>query len=230
MKSVFLSTVIILFAVSTLFAKEPDRHSVRVEGHAFSLGVLIGNPDKSTLKAQHLDGGAEIIKVFDGSEAERIGLQEDDIIIKFNGRKIEEPTDLKDGVEDLEKAGDVEIVVLRDGKKLVKTAHLEPLEQKINRRMHIRVDKDEVGPDVDIDVDVPEEALEQMMHALTPKKGGYLGVKVKNISDQLKSYFQVKNGVLVERVLEDSPAQKAGLKAGDIIVKINDKTINDFAD
>jgi C-terminal processing protease CtpA/Prc len=57
-----------------------------------------------------------------------------------------------------------------------------------------------------------------------------LGVHAKNISDQLKEYFEVEGGVLIEKVIEDSPAEKAGLKAGDIILKIEDKDIEDYGD
>jgi len=59
--------------------------------------------------------------------------------------------------------------------------------------------------------------------------GGYLGVQIQDISDQLRDYFKVKGagGVLVSEVVEDSPAEKAGLLTGDIILKINDVRIGD---
>ena len=50
------------------------------------------------------------------------------------------------------------------------------------------------------------------------------------MSDQLKEFFKVEYGVLVEKVLEKTPAEKAGLKAGDVIMKINDKKIEDYSD
>lgn len=56
---------------------------------------------------------------------------------------------------------------------------------------------------------------------------GYLGVHIQNITEQLGSHFKVKEGkgVLVSEVVEDSPADKAGLKAGDVITKVNDKSV-----
>lgn len=68
------------------------------------------------------------------------------------------------------------------------------------------------------------------INATTGGKGGYLGVQVKDLSDQLQEYFEVKNGVLVEEVMKDSPAEKAGLKAGDVIVSINDRKLEDYHD
>jgi len=59
--------------------------------------------------------------------------------------------------------------------------------------------------------------------------GGYLGVKIDDITDQLRNYFNVKGdgGVLITEVMDDSPAEKSGLKAGDVIIKVNDQWIGD---
>ena len=56
---------------------------------------------------------------------------------------------------------------------------------------------------------------------------GWLGVTVQNLTDDLVKYFGLadKNGVLVGKVLEDGPAQKAGLKESDIIKKVNNQPI-----
>jgi hypothetical protein len=67
---------------------------------------------------------------------------------------------------------------------------------------------------------------------LIDEKVGFLGVQIQDLSEQLSGYFKVKdgNGVLVSEVVEDSPANKAGLKAGDIITKIDDKDIENAGD
>jgi C-terminal processing protease CtpA/Prc len=67
---------------------------------------------------------------------------------------------------------------------------------------------------------------------LLNEKGGFLGVQIQDLSEQLRGYFKVKdgNGVLVSEVVKDSPAQKAGLKAGDIITKVDDKDIENAGD
>lgn len=54
----------------------------------------------------------------------------------------------------------------------------------------------------------------------------YIGVEVYNLTSQLKKYFKVKNGVLVAAIDKNSPAAKAGLKAGDIITKVDDTDID----
>ncbi len=67
---------------------------------------------------------------------------------------------------------------------------------------------------------------------LIDEKAGFLGVQIQDLSDQLSDYFKVKggNGVLVSEVVEDSPANKAGLKAGDIIIKVGAEDIENAND
>jgi hypothetical protein len=57
---------------------------------------------------------------------------------------------------------------------------------------------------------------------------GRLGVQVEGLSDQLATYFGVADGgVLVAGVTADSPAAKAGVKAGDVITKVNGEAVKD---
>ncbi len=60
----------------------------------------------------------------------------------------------------------------------------------------------------------------------------FLGVKVESLTDQLRKYFEVSDGlgVLVAEVVEDSPAEKAGLKAGDVITKVEDREVKNHKD
>jgi serine protease Do len=57
---------------------------------------------------------------------------------------------------------------------------------------------------------------------------GWLGVTVQNLNEELVKYFNLpdKNGALVANVLKDSPAEKAGIKASDVIKKIDNQPIN----
>ncbi len=59
---------------------------------------------------------------------------------------------------------------------------------------------------------------------------GFLGVHLKDLNCQLSKYFGVDNGVLIEEVIEDSAAEKAGLEAGDVIIKIEDTEIGTAED
>ncbi len=59
---------------------------------------------------------------------------------------------------------------------------------------------------------------------------GWLGVTVQDLTDDLAKYFGLpdKNGILVAKVLENSPAQKAGIKDSDVIKKFGNKNITNL--
>ncbi|MCK4463980.1 MAG: PDZ domain-containing protein, partial [Candidatus Omnitrophica bacterium] len=60
---------------------------------------------------------------------------------------------------------------------------------------------------------------------------GWFGVQAQEITDELAEYFNLpdKEGVLIAKVLEDSPAKKAGVKEGDIITEFDgEKLINTY--
>jgi len=57
------------------------------------------------------------------------------------------------------------------------------------------------------------------------EKVGYLGVTAKDLSEAMKIAIDVDYGVLVEDVSENSPAEKANIKIGDVIMAIDGQTI-----
>ena len=54
---------------------------------------------------------------------------------------------------------------------------------------------------------------------------GYLGIQGNDITDEYAQNFNMPNGVYVVKIIEDSPADKCGLKAGDIITKFGDREV-----
>ncbi len=56
---------------------------------------------------------------------------------------------------------------------------------------------------------------------------GFLGVGPQDLTDELTAQFGAEQGALLSEVTVDSPAEKAGLKAGDVIVKVDGKEIRD---
>jgi serine protease Do len=79
---------------------------------------------------------------------------------------------------------------------------------------------------------IPSNLARYVMESLV-KDGrvarGYMGVQIQNITPELAKQFdaKAKNGALVGDVVDHSPADKAGLKNGDIIVEFNGKPVND---
>ena len=58
---------------------------------------------------------------------------------------------------------------------------------------------------------------------------GYLGVITEELSETMMTALDVENGLLIKDVVEKSPAEKAGLEAGDVIIKIDGDKIIDYA-
>jgi S1-C subfamily serine protease len=69
--------------------------------------------------------------------------------------------------------------------------------------------------------EAPEFRMPDIPQMFTTLRSPMLGVEAESLGSQLAVYFGVKDGVLVRSVLENTPAQKAGIKAGDIIAKVD---------
>jgi len=84
----------------------------------------------------------------------------------------------------------------------------------------------------DLDIDIHLDSIFDNYYSKAYEGTTFLGVNCEDISDQLREYFKVKSdvGVLISEVVEDSPAESAGLKAGDVIVAINKEEIWDSQD
>lgn len=61
--------------------------------------------------------------------------------------------------------------------------------------------------------------------ALMSWSSGQLGIEAESLDNQLAEFFGVKQGVLVRSVAKDSPAEKAGIKAGDVVVRVEDTKV-----
>jgi C-terminal processing protease CtpA/Prc len=199
------------------------------------LGVAILDLDEEKQKELGIEKGALVAEVIENSEAERIGLKKDDVIIEFDGKKIDDAEALHNIIEEsAEKGKKVSLVVFRDKVSKKFEAELNNFKPK---KVHIKIDGDDFK-DLDYTFSFEDEDFDFLMlpDKKAPiiwnhdEKGGFLGVKGKNLSKQMLEYFEVDFGVLVETVYEKTPAEKAGIKAGDVIVRINDRDIKDFAD
>lgn len=225
-----LTLVSFLLSVSVLFAADIQKKIIKVSaGEHFALGVAISDPSEDRAEKLKLNGGAEIVDVFEDSEAENIGLKKDDVIIKFDGKAVRDAEQLSDEVDEMEKPKTVKIIINRAGKIKTFSADLKDVEKAEHKSIQVNIDDD--------DIDVALDALDKLPRKRQfinqfggGDKGGFLGVEAKNISKQMLDYFEVKHGVLIEGVTDEAPAKKAGLKAGDVITKINDREINDYSD
>ncbi len=195
----------------------------KYEGSTPWIGVYTQEIDKDISEAFNLDQdeGIVVVDVVDDSPAYEAGLKRKDVIIEFNGKKVDGSEPLADLVRETKVGDKVDIVVMRKGEK--KTLTLEIGERPQSKWR----DKDR-----QYNRQFMVDNLLKNNLALAIGHRGYMGVGILDLNEQLGDYFGVKDGdgVLITEVEEDSPAEKAGLKAGDVIVGADDEDITDSED
>lgn len=193
------------------------------------LGVYTQSVDRDISDAFELDidYGAIVNEVLGDSPADEAGINDGDVIISFDGQKVWDQDDLLDFLEDKRAGESVALELFRDGKSVTVNVELgnrprsrgffsrSPRAPKASSRNYVLFDKGHGNN-----------------HKYRKHKNGYVGVSLTPLSDQLADYFGANSdvGVLITEVSDDSPAEKAGLKAGDVIVAIEDEEISDYSD
>jgi serine protease Do len=216
------------------------------------LGVQIADVDMDRGKELGLRDvhGAEVQSVVSGSPAEEAGIKEGDIITEYQGSRIEGVAQLTRLVRETPTGRTAHVEVWRNGSSKDLTVQMKPREHEgddddLPGNVQIWSDGDGDGdghgfyfhtpappepPDVDF------QAFEGMgdKFAMLGIPGGRprLGITVDTVGKQLADYFGVKQGggALVTSVAKGSPGESAGLKAGDVIVKVDDESVQDAGD
>lgn len=203
------------------------------------LGVGFQSLSPAMAKALQLDDekGVLVNNVIDDSPAHSAGLSAGDIIVDIDGKTIAERQDLVDVVQDLEPGTTVDIVVLRDGRQ--KTVEVEIGQREDNDKVLYQFFDSDALEHMEHDGDfqfytynTSDDDDVQTHFFSNHKDRGFLGVDIDDLSEQLGTYFQVEdgNGALITEVIEDTPAADAELKAGDVIVGLDDQEITSTQD
>ena len=216
--------------------EEVIKKEVRVvtDGKAYAwLGVGIQELDEDMIEAMDLDKdvvGVLINEIYEGSPADEAGLEKGDVVLSFDGEDVSGVKSLVKMVRDTTPGESVELTVLRDGRELTLIATLT--EREVEEMVWVSPDMSEISVEIldaldGIQIRIPE--IELGMAGLARR--GKLGVYVEDLSGGLAEYFEVPDGkgVLVEDIVEDGPADKAGVKAGDVIIRVGDERVVDTA-
>lgn len=176
------------------------------------LGVSVQELNRHLKKELKADFGVVIISIEEDSPADNDGLMEDDVIQQINDVKISRSSTLTRIIRKMAPGEKAKIVVIRDGKE--KTITVTIGRQKSSRSYAFSLGDG------------------KNLFNWYSGRGAYLGIQLHELNKDLASYFGVKEdeGALILGVEEDSPAEKAGLKSGDVITKIDDEKISDPED
>lgn len=204
-----LATAMVLF-----WNLQPSRAEAGEEKAASWLGVHIQEMTPSLREAMKVkDAGLLVTHVVERSPADEAGIREEDVIVEFNGQKVERSKELTDLVRDAEPGSKVTIVIVRDGERRTVEATLE----KRRSRDYSGYWFGDAGPN------------REFFAVAGPPR---LGIEIHDLDQSLAEYFKAepKGGALVLKVHKDTPADKAGLKSGDVIVKIGEEVVRDVDD
>ncbi len=157
--------------------------------------------------------GAYVNDVVDDSPADTAGIKEGDVITEFNGKKIELSEDLISAVRETKPRTIANVSVQRGDTK--KSFSLTVGKNKASKNFMFGM------PNM------------PMVKKIIMQGGDeFEGASLMELNKQLGEYFEVGGGkgVLVTEIEKSSSADKAGLKAGDVLIKINKENIGDFSD
>lgn len=204
----------------------PARRMMFLDGRGSHLGVMV----------QDADGGVRIDDVDRDSPAEKAGLRAGDVVVDFDGERVRSARQFTRLVQETPDGRSVKIGIMRDGQK--QTVEATPEASAFGWNLHpdgdrIKRDFERGMRDLDGMRAFRFEPREFDFHwdELLPFGRGSrarLGVTVESMTPQLQEYFGAKEGgALVSSVTAGSAAEKAGLKAGDVITTINgDRVLN----
>ncbi|NNE97944.1 MAG: PDZ domain-containing protein [Pyrinomonadaceae bacterium] len=216
-------------------------YSFSFGGSAGYLGIHMGEVTKNNYSKYGLKDtrGVAVEKVLKDSPAEKAGLQKNDVIVRFNGEAVTSMRKLSRLISEVAPDHKVSITVLRSGSEQDLSATMGKRDTLSfantgGRYRTLRVPGVPGiprSPEAPMRIPFPEGKL-WAPSVWRMSSSRTLGVTVTTLTDQLRVYFGVEkdSGLLVKSVKKDSPAAKAGLKAGDVITKIDGKPVKNTFD
>jgi serine protease Do len=186
------------------------------------LGVDLREIDNDRVNALHLKDGhaAEVVMVDHDAPAGKSGLKVHDVILQLDGQPFDNADQLRRRLRELPAGRTITLLVSRDGNPMNFTVQLcdrEVLQQQAWSK-HISVPEPGGGSFLGNTAAAGTGFIDNLI----PRSLLYVGADVNPVRTQLADYFGVRSGtgLLVESVDDHSPASKAGLKAGDVVVKV----------
>lgn len=193
------------------------------------------------------EGGARVLHVVEDSPAAKAGIEEGDIIVRFDGHTVRGPMSLTQRIHEKSPGDRVSITVIRDGEQEKFEAVLGD-HGALHGRLH-RQKMEELG------IELPEMDPEAWGHYEKELKKGLknlqdlndsgmkrisprirvlewwgkpkLGVQLVETTPELRRHLggHEDAGVLVSKVLSGTPAERAGIKVGDLIVAVDEEEV-----
>lgn len=193
-----------------------------VPGGGSFLGIGVQEIDSERAKGLNLreERGVEVTRLEDDSPAAKGGIKTGDVVLEYNGERVEGVEQFVRMVRETPPGREVKLSITRNGAPqtlVVKTG---------SRKNWMTMRYGEAGA-----IELPRLEVREMQIPDIPRpfmswRSSIAGIEAESLDSQLAEYFGVKEGVLIRSVMKGSAAEKSGLRAGDVIVKINDNRVS----
>jgi serine protease Do len=175
--------------------------------------------------------GVVVAGVTKDSPAAKAGLKENDVITEVNGQRVEGAAQFRRMIHEIPSGRPAQITVWRDGRAQTLSATLGKAEERHSTWMNAMPGGFALRMP---EVEIPEMPSMDFGGEMGVLAGGRprLGIDAEDIGGQLGSFFGAPDGegILVRSVNSGSPAEKGGLKAGDVITTFNGDRVRSLGD
>lgn len=224
MLRIFVATLGLTLAMIPSFGQAPAEEGMRRllvgSGSGSYLGVGVREIDQARAKELRLaeEAGVEVTQVDDESPASRAGLKTGDVVLEYNGQRVEGSEQFVRMVRETPVGRVAKLKVIRSGASQVLNASIGQRKSGLSgRRLEELSSLERLQIPMMQPGDIPRPFLSW--------RSGMLGIEAEGLGSQLAEFFGVKEGVLVRHVQPNSPGAKAGLKAGDVLLRVSDTKV-----
>ncbi len=180
--------------------------------------------------------GAEVIHVDHDGPAGKLGLRKHDVILQMNGVQIQGQEQLRQMLRETGAGQSVSFVICRNGQQQTLTTQLANRQEVERRAWEQHLVVPDPGPDngpppqmgngflhSDTSSGKGAKAHRDFLGATTVLSASFTGAQLEVMGPQLAEFFGVEGnaGLLVRSIAANSPAEDAGLRAGDVVIQVN---------
>lgn len=219
-----------------------------LSGSGGEIGVSVRDvePHDATAGKTTSSPGVLIQDVSAGGPAEKAGIKKGDVVVEFDGERVRSVRQFTRLVQETPPGRQVPAAVMRNGQRVnitVEPRAANPV--RLLGEVDGRVLRDFGGalpapPHPPAPPAAPRSPAPPAPPPPPPafpdfenfiwRSDGALGLTVTSLSSQLADYFGARGGVLVTGVRDNSAAQAAGFKAGDVVTALNGQQVSDPSD
>lgn len=166
------------------------------------LGILIQDVNRELAESFNMEKpmGAVVLRIMEDSPAEKAKFKVGDVVVEFNGDTINHSSDLPIAVGSTPIGKKVPVKVIREGKPMTINVVIAQL---------------------------PSEKELAQSDKPTPAEANKIGLVIEDLTTEQRQRLEIKSGGVFVKDVTDGPALDAGVRRGDIILKINNTDVQD---